>query len=120
MKTWTSFLKPSGKSGRIERSMMRAAQDLVVARASFALDEAARDLAGGVGLLAVFDEEREEVERTLVVAHRDGREDHRVAERDEADPAACLAMRPVSMTSLRPANVFSMRCIIVLSPLAPA
>jgi hypothetical protein len=24
MKTWTSFWNPSGKSGRIERSMMRA------------------------------------------------------------------------------------------------
>jgi hypothetical protein len=26
MKTWTSFLNPSGNSGRIERSMMRAAR----------------------------------------------------------------------------------------------
>ena len=30
-KTWTSFLKPSGKSGRMERSMMRHGQDLLVA-----------------------------------------------------------------------------------------
>ena len=29
-----------------------------------------------------------------------------------ADPAACFAMRPVSMTRRRPAKVFSMRCII--------
>src|SRR5436190_6905865 len=33
-----------------------------------------------------------------------------------ADPAACLAMRPLSMTSLRPANVFSTRCIISVVP----
>src|SRR3954471_22945317 len=29
-----------------------------------------------------------------------------------ADPAACFAMRPVSMTRRRPAKVFSIRCII--------
>src|SRR5258708_16465382 len=29
-----------------------------------------------------------------------------------ADPEACLAMRPVSITRRRPENVFSMRCII--------
>ena len=45
--------------------MMRAAEDLAVARTAFALDEAARDLAGGVGLLAVLDGEREEGERAL-------------------------------------------------------
>ncbi len=28
-----------------------------------------------------------------------------------AEPAACLAILPVSMMSLRPANSFSMRCI---------
>ena len=55
-----------------------AAQDLAVARPAFALDEAARNLAGGVGLLLVLDRQREERERALVVAHRDGREDHRV------------------------------------------
>ena len=40
-------------------------ENLGVARASFALDVAARNLAGGVGLLAVLDEEGEEVERAL-------------------------------------------------------
>ena len=90
MKTWTSFLKPSGKSGRIERSMMRRRENLGVARTAFALDVAAGDLAGGVGLFAVLDEEREEVERALGVAHRDGGEDHRVAERDESGAGGLL------------------------------
>src|SRR2546423_14766475 len=31
-----------------------------------------------------------------------------------ADPAACFAMRPVSMTRRLPANVLSMRCICVV------
>ena len=62
MKTCTSFLNPSGKSGRIERSMMPRGEDLLVVRAAFALDEAARDLARGVGLLPVLDGEREERE----------------------------------------------------------
>src|SRR3954468_5838725 len=34
-----------------------------------------------------------------------------------ADPAACFAMRPVSMTRRRPAKVFSMRCIISVFPI---
>ena len=90
MKTWTSFLNPSGNSGRIERSMMRADEDLVVVRAPLALDEAARDLAGGVGLLAVLDREREERQGALVVADRHGGEDHRVPELDEGRAGGLL------------------------------
>src|SRR5437762_2965043 len=33
-----------------------------------------------------------------------------------ADPAACFAMPPVSITSFRPANVFSTRCFIAILP----
>ena len=61
-----------------------AAQDLVVARAALTLDEAAGDLARGVRLFLVFDREREEGERTLGLAHRDGRQNHRIAVRDQA------------------------------------
>ena len=67
-----------------------AREDLLVARAALTLDEAARDLAGGVGLLLVLDGEREERERGLLVAHRDGREDHRVAELHEAGTGGLL------------------------------
>src|SRR5206468_3937705 len=61
-----------------------AAQDLVVARPAFALDEATWNLAGGVRLLLVLDREWEERKWALVVAHRDGRQDHRIAEGDQA------------------------------------
>ena len=65
-------------------------EDLEVAGPPFALDVAARNLAGGVGLLAVLDEQREEVERALGVAHRDGGEHHRVAELDEGGTGGLL------------------------------
>ena len=62
-KTWTSFLKPSGKSGRIDRSITRAARISLSLRPAFALEEPARDLARGVGLLAILDREGEERQR---------------------------------------------------------
>ena len=49
----------------------------------FALDESARNLAGGVGLLLVLNRQGEEGERTLVLAHGDGGENHRLAELDD-------------------------------------
>src|SRR5205085_11587344 len=58
-------------------------ENLAVARPAFTLDVAARDLARRVGALAVFDREREEREWTLIGTHRDGGEDHRVAELHE-------------------------------------
>jgi len=45
-------LKPSGKSGRTERSITRAEVISSNRRAAFALQKSRRDLAGGVGLLA--------------------------------------------------------------------
>src|SRR6185437_16875041 len=54
-------------------------KDLCVLWTSLALDEAARDLARRVSLVAVFDREGEEWERAFLVAHRDGDENHRVA-----------------------------------------
>ncbi len=76
---------------RADRAVDDAArEDLLVARASFTLDEAARDLAGGVGLLFVLDGQREERERRFLVADGDGGEDHRVAELHEAGSGGLL------------------------------
>ncbi len=69
--TCVSFLKPSGNSGRSGRSIKRDDRTSAVAQAAFALEEAAGDLAGGVGLLDVLTGEREEVEPgTLLGRHR--------------------------------------------------
>ena len=87
-------LEALGKERPIERSMIRAFEDLRVVRPPFALDEAARDLSGGVGLFLVLDREREERQRTLLVADGDGGEHHRVAELD--DGRACGLLRHAS------------------------
>ena len=79
-KTCTSFLNPSGNSGRIERSISRAARISSSRRPALALEEPARDLARGVGLLAVFDGEGEEREGGDVGGYGDGGQHHRVAE----------------------------------------
>jgi len=55
-------------------------QDLFGRRATFALEEAAGDLARGLGLLAVVADEREEVDVLPCVAGRRSREHHRLAE----------------------------------------
>ena len=60
-KTCTSFLKPSGKSGRIERSIRRLAR-ISLSEAGPPLEEPAGDLARSVGLLAILDGEGEERE----------------------------------------------------------
>ncbi len=66
-------------------------QRLELARAAFTLEEAARDLAGGVGLLDVVDGQREEVLARLgVLLGDDGGEDDGVLDRDD-DGAARLA-----------------------------
>src|SRR5215207_3035586 len=70
MKTWTSFLKPSGKNGRVLWF------SLTVTAAS-----------------------------TIVSPNC-----------TTADPAACFAMRPVSMIRGRPAKLRSTRCVIAYLP----
>ena len=60
-------------------------------RAAFPLEEAARDLPGGVHLLLDVDREREEVGvRPRVGASDGGREDHRLARADEDGPVGLL------------------------------
>ena len=89
-KTCTSFLNPSGKSGRIERSISRRGQDLLVRRPALALEEPARDLAGGVGLLAVFDGQGEERQGGDVGGYGDGGQHHRVAEAEHGGAGGLL------------------------------
>ena len=78
---------PSGKSGRIGRSVRRQARIAGLGRARLALDEAARNLAGGVHALFELDREREEVEARTRVGAVGGPEDHGVAVTDRDGPA---------------------------------
>ena len=78
------FVLESFREQRADRAVDDAArQDLVIVGTPFALDEAARDLAGGVRLLLVLYRQGEERERTLVLAHGNGGENHRLAELDD-------------------------------------
>ena len=52
---WTSSMKPSGKSGRIGRSIIRIVRISFSFGGAFALAEATGELAGGGGLLTVVD-----------------------------------------------------------------
>ena len=65
------------------RSMSRRGEDLLGGGPAFALDEAAGELAGGVGLLAVVDDEREEVAAVVGLAFDGGDQDHGVAVADD-------------------------------------
>ena len=65
---------------RPQRAIHQATgQDLVVALARFALEEAAGDLARGVGLLDVLAGEREEVEARSLFGRGSGHEHHALA-----------------------------------------
>ena len=111
-KTCTSFLNPSGNSGRIERSMRR------LARISLSDGRPSR-LRNPPGILPaayVFS-------RYSTVRGKNGREEvlgETVTaaktivspNRSVAEPAACLASRPVSIVSGRPANWVSIRCTV--------
>ena len=93
----TSLRKPFGQSGRIGRSIMRAVRIARSVGRPLALEEAARDLPGGVHALLDVDGEREEVRafarfrppcavaRTMVSP-----------ERTTTAPSACFASLPVS------------------------
>ena len=117
MKTCTSFLKPSGKSGPDRAVDDARREDLVIVRPTFALDEAAGNLAGGVGLLLVLDGEREERQRALLSLTVTAASTIVSPNWTTAEPAACFAIRPVSMRRRRPAKVRSTRCIIARSGL---
>ena len=78
--TCTSLRKPFGHSGRIGRSIIRAVRVARSVARPFALEEAARDLPGGVRALLDVDREREEVRSFARLRAADGgREDHRLA-----------------------------------------
>ena len=86
------FVEEAFGEQRADRTVDQArGQRLVFARAAFALEEAAGDLAGGVGLLDVVDGQREEVLAGLgVLGGDDGGEHHGVFDVDD-DGAAGLA-----------------------------
>ncbi len=75
--TCVSLRKPSGNSGRIGRSIWRHGQDFLFAGPAFALDKSAGDASTGVGVLAVIDSEREEVDAFPRIGggHRGGQDD---------------------------------------------
>ncbi len=66
----------TGREERADRAVDQAGnQRFLLARTAFALEVAARDLAGGIGLFLVVDGEREEIEAGLRLLHgNDGRE----------------------------------------------
>ena len=82
--TCTSLRKPFGHSGRIGRSIIRAVRMARSRRAPLTLEEAARDLAGGVHALLDVDGQREEVGALARLgASLGGGEHHRVASADD-------------------------------------
>ena len=60
--TCVSHLKPSANSGRIGRSIMAAGENFALAGTAFALDKAAGNASAGVGVFAIIDGEREEID----------------------------------------------------------
>ncbi len=76
--------QPDGKSGRIGRSMHAARQHFLFGRLAFALEEAAGDAARRVGVFAVVDRQRQEVDAFARVGRAAGRDEHdRVAVADD-------------------------------------
>ena len=84
------LLEPVGEE-RAQRPIHDpAGEDLLVALAGLALEEAAGDLAGRVRLLDELAGEGEEVEAGALVLRDGGHQDHRLAERDEDRPVGLL------------------------------
>ncbi|MGC4088396.1 MAG: hypothetical protein QM756_10955 [Polyangiaceae bacterium] len=81
--TCVSFLNPSGNNGRNGRSIRARREHLYVTQAAFALEKAAWDLAGGVGLLHVLTGEREEVDTWTLVGGHCCHQHDALTERDE-------------------------------------
>ena len=77
-----------------------AGQDFLGGGPAFAFDEAAGELAGGIGLLTIIDRERKEISDRIGAAF-DGRgQGDGVAIATTTAPWACLASLPVSRTIL--------------------
>jgi hypothetical protein len=100
MTTCTSLKKPSGNSGRIGRSIRRLVS-VSSSLGGLALEEAAGDLAGGVGLLDVVDGQREEVLARLGVLLATTVASTTVSSMlTSTAPAAWRAISPVSMVTV--------------------
>ena len=100
--TCVSLLEPFGEQ-RPERPVHDAAgEDLLVPLPPLALEEAARDLTGGEGLLDVLAGEREEVEARAFVA-RHGRDEHDALAVGDEDGAVRLLGETARLEGQRPA-----------------
>ncbi len=102
---WMSLRKPSGNKGRMGRSIWRAREHAVLGRAAFALDVAARDLAGRVHLLFVIAGEGEEVDSlTRFFGRRGGaQDDDLIAVADESG-TVCLLRKLARLDDELPAT----------------
>ena len=108
--TWISFLNPSTNSGTDRTVDQARGQRLLLGRAAFALEVAAGDLAGRVGVLLVVHGKREEIDPGLRALRGDhGGENTRLAVLRDHGASAWRAMWPVSSLSLRPPHSISTR-----------
>ncbi len=98
-----SKCQPEGKSGRIGRSMQRLVRTSFSVALPSRLKKPPGMRPGRVGVFAVVDGQRQEVDALARVAGvAGGDEHHRVAlSRTTTEPSACLASFPVSMDSVR-------------------
>ena len=88
-------------------------QRFLLARTSLALEVAARDLAGGIGLFLVVDGQREEVEAGLRLLHRDdGGENDGLAVGGE-NRAVSLARDLAGFQDERPAGPFDFHPVVL-------
>ena len=107
------FVAPAGGEQRTDRPVDQAAgEDFLLGRLAFALEEAAGDAARGVGVFAVVDRERQEVDafaRARRVARRD--EHHRVAQADDDGAVGLLGQLAGLDRQGRPPSGMSRLCI---------
>ena len=97
MTTWVSFLNPSGNRGRIGRSIRREVGDLLLGRATLALEEAAGDLAGRERLFLIVHREREEALAGLDALGSHGGDQHHGLTHGGEDRAVGLAGDPAAL-----------------------
>ena len=113
--TWVSWRKPSGNSGRSGPVDEPRRDRLALGGARLALEETARDLAGGVGLVAILHEEREEIAIAGFLSAVTVMSDIVSPMRTTQLPLACLAMRPVSRLSVVPLISRLTTCFSIVS-----
>ena len=88
--TWVSHLKPSAKQRADGAVDLAAGENFALTRTAFALDEAAGDASAGVGVFAVVNGEREEVDAFARVGIGGGGGQHNVVADAHHDRAVGL------------------------------